>query len=108
MPVRATGSSIALALLLGCTSTQAQRAEAFEAACEAQPQNLDPVLMTLQTRDHEVIVHSGERGLRFTVALGDRVLFEQLAEAEFAASFPDLHQHFETAFAEERGGWAGL
>lgn len=75
---------------------------------EIVAQRLDPVLMTLQTRDHEVIVHAGERGLRFTVALGDRVLYEQLDEAEFAASFPDLHAHFETAFADERGPWAGL
>jgi hypothetical protein len=103
---------IAWVVVLGCTPTQPERAEPNEpTACgpEAEtPQRLDPVIMTLQTRNHEVIVHSGDRGLRFTVALGDRVLFEQLDEAEFAASFPDLHTHFETAFADERGGWAGL
>jgi hypothetical protein len=35
-------------------------------------------------------------------------LFEQLDELEFKRNFPGLHQHFETAFADERGGWAGL
>jgi hypothetical protein len=104
---------VGLALVVGCTPSRTQQADAAEAAAcegyEAEPQRLDPVIMTLQTRDHEVIVHSGATGLRFTVALGDRVLFEQLDETEFAASFPDLHQHFETAFADERGGgWAGL
>jgi hypothetical protein len=103
---------IASFVVLGCTPTQPDRVEPAEtAACaheEAEPRRLDPVLMTLQTRNHEVIVHAGARGLRFTIALGDRVLFEQLDEAEFAASFPDLHTHFETAFADERGAWAGL
>ena len=99
---------LALVLVLGCTPTQAPAPEvAPPPACEAS-QRLDPVIMTLQTRNHEVIVHAGARGLSFTVALGDRVLYEQLDEHEFAASFPDLHQHFETAFADERGAWAGL
>jgi hypothetical protein len=100
--------TLPLVLLVGCTPTQPDAPVIEPAPACATKQRLDPVIMTLQTRNHEVMVHSGAHGLLFTVALGDRVLFEQLDETEFKASFPDLHQHFETAFADERGAWAGL
>ena len=99
-------------LVLGCTPRSPAMTE-VQSTCKepvAEKRQAAPVIMSLQTRNHEVTVHTTDDGLRFTVAMGDRVLFEQLDELEFQRNFPGLHQHFETAFADERGGggWAGL
>jgi hypothetical protein len=83
-----------------------------------------PVIMTLRTREHDLIVHGGDGGLRFSVAVADGTVVAPMLEAgDFEARFPELHQHFETAFAGEgtvtadldktplRGdvtGWAGM
>lgn len=58
-----------------------------------------PVLMTLQTREHAMTVYDTRTGLRFTVvtAQGSRVLAEALTVEELEQTFPDLHDHFETA-----------
>jgi hypothetical protein len=112
------GVVMAVATVLGvaCTPTGRKSPE------QASPQtthavNIDrsqaPVVVTLQTRDHEVAVYSVEGKLEFTIALhgSGAVLAERIDEQEFAKGFPGIHQHFRTAFADEAGeagAWAGL
>ncbi len=61
-----------------------------------------PVLTTMRTRDHEVVVFASGSGLRFTVRdTSGEVLAEQFSHAMFLAAFPALGHHFDTAFAGE-------
>lgn len=71
----------------------------------------DPVVMTLQTRSHEVTVYAADNGLSFTVAVAGsgKILAEQLDARSFAQAFPGLHRHLQRAFAEDDATtWAGL
>ncbi|MEM9455785.1 MAG: hypothetical protein AAGF11_16515 [Myxococcota bacterium] len=97
------GSWILLGLV-GCTPVEPANAPVPETAtpeCTVVPdRNALPVVTTIQTRDHEITVHAGDNGLRFTVALaGGVVLGHQITEGEFQQSFPGLHQRFSSAFA---------
>jgi hypothetical protein len=107
---------------VACTPTgrSAKDQSRVSAATPALPAEVDPrgpVVMTLQTRDHEVAVYSVEGDLRFTVSLhgSGAVLAERVDEQEFSQAFPGIHQHFRTAFADDNCegdpdavGWAGL
>jgi hypothetical protein len=101
-------------LALGCTPTmwslpEAEDCPRGEPAPSATARSAErPVIMTLRTRDHDVVVHGGDDELRFTIALaGGTVLGRMLDAGAFEARFPELHRHFESAYAEE-GVWAGL
>ncbi len=77
-------------------------AEANAPECTVTPDRSPPlpVVTILQTRDHEVTVHAGPDGLRFTVSLAGGVLLgHQLTKQEFEHSFPGLHQRYDSAFA---------
>lgn len=71
-----------------------------------------PVVMTLQTRDHEVTVYAADPGLSFTVAVAGSgtILAERLDAQAFAQAFPGLHRHLQRAFAEDDSAtaWAGM
>lgn len=93
-----------LLVVVSCTPVDRAAAPAHEAAtpeCTVAPDyDTLPVITTVQTRDHEITVHAGDDGLRFTVSLAGGVLLEhQLTEVEFERSFPGLHQRFSSAFA---------
>ena len=61
-----------------------------------------PVITTMRTRDREVVVFASAGGLRFTVRDSDGlVLADRIDRAGFAAAFPSLGHHFDTAFAGE-------
>ncbi len=65
-----------------------------------------PVITTLQTRDHVVMVHAGQDGLRFTVSqAGGELLGRQLDTQQFERSFPQLHARFASAFASDEKIW---
>lgn len=89
--------------VLGCTPVERGPAPTSDAAaeCTAAPDAAPlPVVTIVQTRDHEVTVHAGGDGLRFTVSLaGGALLGRQLTEGEFEKSFPGLHQRYSSAFA---------
>ncbi len=97
-------AAIGMAAALGATlgggdiSPAAERCPMdAESAGLARP----PVLTALRTRDREVTVYAGET-LHFTVVDGrGLVLGEWLDRDAFAHRFPDLADHFATAFAEE-------
>lgn len=94
--------------LAGCTPVERPVEPARQAPTErcapADARGLLPVITVLQTRDHEVTVHAGDEGLRFTVSLaGGELLGRMLTEREFALGFPGLHQRFDSAFAEDEG-----
>ena len=92
-----------------CESPVSTRAHRTTEPAEANPER--PVIVTMRTRDHDVIVHAGD-GLRFTIADPDgTTIADGIDRRAFEASFPALHQHFETAFATERTPaptWAGM
>jgi hypothetical protein len=112
----------ALVLSAGCTPTGRSHAQCGQTsdsrsatAPTATPDERGLVLMTLQTRNHEVTVYGGGRDLRFTVMAhgSGAVLAERIDELEFARSFPGIHRHFRSAFADEgidptAGAWAGM
>jgi hypothetical protein len=118
--MRVFSLSIVVVLAAGCTTTLWSPHEAED--CESprpvhrsvvEPDELveRPVIMTLRTRDHDVVVHGGHDALRFTVAMVDGTVVGRLLDAgDFEARFPELHEHFESAFADEGLGstWAGL
>jgi hypothetical protein len=61
-----------------------------------------PVITTMRTRDREVVVFASAGGLRFTVRDTEgSVLAERVDRDGFAAAFPTLGEHFDTAFAGE-------
>jgi hypothetical protein len=118
--MRVFSLSIVVVLAAGCTATLWSPHEAED--CESprrvhhsavEPDDFveRPVIMTLRTRDHDVVVHGGHGALRFTVAMADGSVVGRLLDAsDFEARFPELHEHFESAFADEGLGstWAGL
>lgn len=133
MDVRGTigtlSGAVALIALLACTPTSSRLGvDAGERSAEpgcGVPEPADAVvadldiapLVVVQTRDHEVIVYSSDGGLEFTIALArtGALLAERVSQQEFERGFPGLHDHFETAFADEHGhhddaptAWAGL
>lgn len=111
------GLGLALSLGLGLEHRAADdTADAMplgpHSGCKHDAVNGLDVLMTLQTRDHEVTVYSSIDGPRFTVAVAGSgaVLAEQLDGQAFEASFPGLHQHLRRALADDDqpSHWAGL
>lgn len=96
---RAWGSLLGLLLVFpGCTPrVHTDDEPTTECAPSMRPL---PVITTLVTREHEVTVHAGGDGLRFTVALADGALLgHQLSAREFERGFPTLHRRFDAAFA---------
>jgi hypothetical protein len=99
-----------------CESPTVRRVHRALAEVEPEGPTEGPVILTLRTRDHDVVVHGGDDELRFTVAAAEGdVIGRMLNPREFEARFPELFQHFESAFAEESAGerstpssWAGL
>jgi hypothetical protein len=131
-PAAVAGACVAAVVVVAaCTPTQRQprhdprTADRCDVDVKIAPTDNDAdrrVITTLQTRDHEVTVYGGSGGLRFTVSVGETVLAQMLDEHEFSHSFPSLHRHFESAFAQDgwldatadrrehdvRGAWGGL
>ena len=107
------GAACAGAWLVGiaiCACTPIERQPTTSEAATVEPVRVQAsrpgpegsVITTLQTRDHEVTVYTGDAGLRFTVAAaGGVVLAQQLDEIEFARSFPGLAARYDSAFAGE-------
>jgi hypothetical protein len=61
-----------------------------------------PVITTMRTRDREVVVFASAGGLRFTVRDSEGVVLAERVDRDgFAAAFPVLGEHFDTAFAGE-------
>ena len=92
--------------VIACTPVERAATPTAEAPpeCTVVPDRTLPVVTTIQTRDHEITVHAGEQGLRFTVSLaGGALLGHLLSEGEFAQSFPGLHQRYRSAFAGDEG-----
>jgi hypothetical protein len=107
-------SLVALAtLVLGCTPHHADVEPTDQRSAEPSagptPPPPGPVVVTLQTRNHEVTVYSGD-DLRFTIAVAGSgaILAERIDAEEFAKSFPGIHHHFQRAFADEGVVWAGM
>jgi hypothetical protein len=104
-----------IALATGCTASlwsphEVEDCESprLTASSDDEARVDGPVIMTLRTRDHDVVVHGGDDALRFTITMPDgAVLGRMLDDEAFAKRFPELHRHFESAYAEERA-WAGL
>jgi len=106
---RGRGSQWILVAVVGCTPVERTTplvGEATTPECTVTPEQPPlPVVTILQTRDHEVTVHSGADGLRFTVSLaGGALLGHQLTKRQFEDSFPGLHQRYDSAFAGEQVG----
>lgn len=106
---RGRGSLWILVVVVGCTPVERTTPSVGEVAaseCTVTPEQPPlPVVTTVQTRDHEVTVHAGADGLRFTVSLAGGVLLgHQLTERQFEDSFPGLHQRYDSAFAGEQVG----
>jgi hypothetical protein len=101
-----TRASAAMLIVCACTPTRpadTERRTADEHVRVAVTAKADlPVITTMRTRDREVVVFASADGLRFTVrdSQGD-VLAERVDRSGFAAAFPILGEHFDTAFAGE-------
>ena len=102
----------AAVVLLACTPVDPTSGPASKASVEPAPNHAPSdstvaprprqVVTTLQTRDHEITVYTTPEGPRFTIAAaGGTVLAEQLTTREFRASFPGLHERYDSAFAED-------
>jgi hypothetical protein len=97
------------ATLLACACTPTRPAEHTRGrepalvvrAAGSVPVDL-PVITTMRTRDREVVVYASAGGLRFTVRdESGSVLADRVDRDGFAAAFPTLGSHFDTAFAGE-------
>jgi hypothetical protein len=100
-------ASVAMLIVCACTPTRpidAARETAVDERLRVSAGDaLDlPIITTMRTRDREVVVFASARGLRFTVRDSDGTLLaDRIDRAGFAAAFPQLGQHFDTAFAGE-------
>jgi hypothetical protein len=101
-------ASVAMLIVCACTPTRPAETMRVTKADERMLVVPDgdaadlPVITTMRTRDREVVVFASARGLRFTVRDSDGlVLADRIDRAGFAAAFPTLGQHFDTAFAGE-------
>jgi hypothetical protein len=100
-------ASVTMLIVCACTPIRPEDSSRVTATDErirvtgGEPLDL-PVITTIRTRDREVVVFASAGGLRFTVrGEGGDVLAERVDHASFAAAFPTLGQHFDTAFAGE-------
>lgn len=58
----------------------------------ATPSDPSEVLFGLETREHQVYIHSTDHGSLYTVKSKDgRVLADRISEVELGVSYPDLH-----------------
>ena len=103
-------ASAAMLIVCACTPTHAtdsgpdheRSADGRVRMSASAPADL-PVITTMRTWDREVVVFASAGGLRFTVRDTEgSVLAERVDRDGFAAAFPTLGEHFDTAFAGER------
>jgi len=101
-------ASAAMLIVCACTPTRpapaldhGRAADEHLRVAATAPADL-PVITTMRTRDREVVVFASAGGLRFTVRDTEgSVLAERIDRDGFAAAFPTLGEHFDTAFAGE-------
>ena len=100
---------VSAAMLIVCACTPTRPAEPAPGRTVDERIRVDasapadlPVITTMRTRDREVVVFASAGGLRFTVRdTQGSVLAERVDRSGFAAAFPTLGEHFDTAFAGE-------
>ena len=100
---------VSAAMLIVCACTPTRPAEPAPERTVDERIRVDasapadlPVITTMRTRDREVVVFASAGGLRFTVRdTQGSVLAERVDRSGFAAAFPTLGEHFDTAFAGE-------
>lgn len=117
--MRALALLLTVGLAVGCTPTLWTHEDPSEDCespaprqivltdAEAGPESSAdrPIITTLRTRDHEVVIHGGDDGLRFTIAIADgTVLARMIDTTDFEARFPALYENFESAFAGDADG----